>query len=98
MVCNANEAFVRNYLIQQNSEIKRKTQEKIQNISDEIKRKEEWLKNSPGNTSISQQIKDFIEQLSTLTIREVEITLNDGKQRNFDLWINQGKGCLINCR
>lgn len=52
MVCNGNEAFIRSYLIQQISEIKRKTQEKIQNISDEIKRR--IIKEFPRKHKYSQ--------------------------------------------
>lgn len=60
---------------------------------DEVKRKEA-LKNSSGNINIFQQIKVLQQQLSMLTIREIEIKLNYVK---LNLQINQGNGWLMNC-
>lgn len=41
------------------SELRKKRKEKIQNILDEIKRRE-GLKNAPGNASIFPKMSDFI--------------------------------------
>lgn len=42
MVCDTSKAFIRNYFIQHNREVKKKNQDRTETIFDEVKRKEEF--------------------------------------------------------
>lgn len=69
MVWDETKVLIRDYVIQCNSEFKKKRQKKMQTILDEIIIRE--IRNFPENTSVSQQIRNLQQQLSMLIIKEM---------------------------
>lgn len=76
MVGNAIKAFIGDYFIQYNCELRTR-----EAILDEIKRQEEELKKFPEKISVSWQIKPLQKQLPMLIVREIEINMNYVKQK-----------------
>lgn len=54
----------------------------------EIKRKEDKLRNSPENTTCNK-LRFLQQELSILLIRKTEVKLNYAKQRNFEFELNE---------
>lgn len=57
----------------------------------EIKQKEVELRKFPETISISQQINLLQWKWSELTIKEMEIKMNNAKQKTFEFANNPGK-------
>lgn len=76
IVWNASKAVKRDYFIQYNCLEKKKSQEKMQKILDEIRKKEIQFQKTPMDSKNVHQIKLLHQQLSVLIVPEIETKLN----------------------
>lgn len=83
---------MRGYFIQ----YKKKFQEKMQKIMDKNRNIETELQKTPMDSKILHQITLLHQQLSRLTVQEIEIKLNYVNKIILSLQINQGDGWNIN--
>nr|GEZ82414.1 hypothetical protein [Tanacetum cinerariifolium] len=91
MVWDASKAFIRGYFIQKNAEWTKKRQIKFQKIEEEMKKKEQELRATPGDKKVLQQIKILQSQLSLMITREIEIKMKYAKQKHFEHANKPGK-------